>query len=557
MREEFGKPVVPACEDPVEWNCLIGPRSVIWSAACFREEGPADAEYLLGRSCHNAFRNRGTPCPECPLFLEDSSFFYVRVLGSGRKCECTARPALGNVAWSVPLEANPLSFVPVGVCAVHSSGRPLFWNAEWRRIMGWNGRPAPLPSCLREACPDVTRIPKNDGCGSFSVVSIKNDQGVLAKISGDFRWLMAWSDGPGPIAEIPAAGNRFAVCDRLTGLGTRAFFDDILRNADLASDESPVSLLTLDIDGLHTINEIFGVEQGDAILREMGSILRKACRSRDTIARIGEDEFGVLLPGVGPGRVEDIGERIALLATREMRSVPYRFSIGYAARTGPEEPLRDVLQNAEQRMRRLKRSRRGSMHHALLQTIETVMEETSRETKGHADRMRLLCAEMGKLLRMDDDSLECLDLVARLHDIGKISVPLSILMKAAPLTEDEWKVIRRHPDVGCRIARSSSADIARAAAGIRGHHERWDGRGYPRRLSGCDIPYHARIVSIVDACDAMLNERAYKPPMTVEQAKAELIRCAGGQFDPYLVPVFLRVLDASGSEFLPDPPSAR
>lgn len=550
MREKYGTPGVSACEEFVEWNCLVGPRSVIWSVSCFREDGPADAGHLLGRSCHNAFRNRGTPCPECPLFLEDSSFFYVRVLGGGRTCDCDARPAFGNAAWSVPLETNPLAFVPVGVCALHASGRPLFWNAEWRRIMGWNGRPESVSSCLREAGAGVTHIPKNDGGGSLSVVSITNDRGVFAKISGDFRWLMAWSDGSGAIAEIHD-GNRSAACDRLTGTYTRASFDDILRNADLTSDESPVSVLTLDIDGLNIINEIFGVEQGDAILREMGSILRKACRSRDTIARIGEDEFGILLPGVGADRVECIGRRIALLAAREMRSVPYRFSIGYAARMGPQEPLRDVLRNAELRMRRLKRNSRGSMHHALLQTIEAVMEETSRETKGHADRMRLLCAEMGKLLRMDDESLERLDLVARLHDIGKISVPLSILGKATPLTEDEWTVIRRHPDVGFRIARSSSADIALAADGIRAHHERWDGWGYPRGVSGRDIPYDARIVSIVDACDAMLSERAYKAAMTAEQAKAELIRCAGGQFDPDLVPVFLRVLDASGNEVLP------
>jgi diguanylate cyclase (GGDEF)-like protein len=520
-----------------EYECLVGPRCVIWSASCFLDDGPSDVRYLAGRACHRVFRRRETPCPECPLYLEDPSFFHVHAFQDGNAFDCTARSVVGDLVWSIPLETNPLSFVPVGVCVADMTGRPLFWNAEWRRITGEIAYTRSLPAWMRNAGGRPVRVRRDSRKRTSSVVSIRNDTGIFARIPGEYRCFLAWDDG--------TSGGRCGTdeTDALTGLRTRASFDGILREADGSPETLSASLLALDIDGLQTINDVFGTDRGDAVLRHIADVLRGACRAKDVIARIGEDEFCVLLPGVGPDFVRGISERISAIAGCPTEGIPYGFSTGCASRTTGERPMSELLQIAEERMLRQKRGRRGSMHNALLQTIETMMEETSRETKGHADRLRALCAGIGKALRLDDAGLEILDLVARLHDIGKISVPLSILSKSGPLSEEEWRVIRRHPDVGFRIARASSPDIASAADGIRGHHERWDGTGYPLGLSGRAIPLAARIVSIADAYDAMRSERPYKPPFGEARAREELVRCAGSQFDPDLVPVFLEVLD--------------
>jgi HD-GYP domain-containing protein (c-di-GMP phosphodiesterase class II) len=134
-----------------------------------------------------------------------------------------------------------------------------------------------------------------------------------------------------------------------------------------------------------------------------------------------------------------------------------------------------------------------------------------------------------------------LALLAQVHDIGKVGIPDQILLKNGPLNEEEWKIMRKHSEKGHRIA-SASADLLGIADFILKHHERWDGSGYPLGLKGKEIPVECRILAIVDAFDAMTSDRPYKEPRSIGDAIEELKRCAGSQFDPELVTMFLSVL---------------
>jgi putative nucleotidyltransferase with HDIG domain len=180
---------------------------------------------------------------------------------------------------------------------------------------------------------------------------------------------------------------------------------------------------------------------------------------------------------------------------------------------------------------------------ATLRALATALDSRDNETAGHAQRVTRLAVRLGRELGLDAAALLELERGAMLHDIGKIGVPDAILRKPAPLTDDEWALMRRHAAAGAEML----ADIpflSDAVPLVRHHHERWDGRGYPDGLAGEAIPLGARIFAVVDAFDAMTSHRPYRRPMSLAQARAEVARCAGGQFDPAIAAAHARIPDA-------------
>ena len=183
--------------------------------------------------------------------------------------------------------------------------------------------------------------------------------------------------------------------------------------------------------------------------------------------------------------------------------------------------------------------------HATVAAVEALaMLVNSRDagTAEHCGRVAELSEEMALALGCSPERARDVHLAGKLHDIGKIAVPDSILLKCTPLTEGEWEVIRRHPSIGANVV-SQIASLARLAPIIRGHHERYDGAGYPQGLRGEEIPLEARIVAVADAFDAMISDRTYRKRMSVESARERLRECAGTQFDPEVVAVLDRRLD--------------
>jgi HD-GYP domain-containing protein (c-di-GMP phosphodiesterase class II) len=148
---------------------------------------------------------------------------------------------------------------------------------------------------------------------------------------------------------------------------------------------------------------------------------------------------------------------------------------------------------------------------------------------------------LGKKLALSRHELDVLASLANLHDLGKITISQEILKKPGLLTDKEWKEIKRHPEAGYKIAKSSPK-LNEVAEGILCHHERWDGKGYPQKIAGRAIPLLARIITIVDAYDVMTNGRPYKKPMPKEEALIEIKNCAGKQFDPKLAKIFIEMV---------------
>ena len=182
-----------------------------------------------------------------------------------------------------------------------------------------------------------------------------------------------------------------------------------------------------------------------------------------------------------------------------------------------------------------------SVHSAIISSLEKALEERDYETEAHVKRIKKLALKLGKELNLSEETLDEVVLLAALHDIGKIFIADSIILKPTSLTKEEWQAIKRHPEVGYRIA-ASSAELASIAKGILYHHEWWDGKGYPKGLAGESIPLISRIISIVDAYDAMTNDRPYRKALSTEKAIEELKRCAGTQFDPTLVNKFIEII---------------
>lgn len=329
--------------------------------------------------------------------------------------------------------------------------------------------------------------------------------------------------------------------DSLTGLYNRAYFEDELNRLD-ANGHFPMTLVMGDFDGLKLINEAFGHQVGDNALVELARILEDTCRPADVICRWGGDEFLILIPDITEESMNDFCRRIKdACRDIEVEDTKLSFSIGCAAKTDPEEPWQQVLKRAEDNMYKSKLLGAKSYRSIVLASMKNTLFERSFETEAHGERLGKFCREIGKSMGLSPHNIDELELLAMLHDIGKIAIKDHILRKPGELTKKEWREMKKHPEVGYRIAQTVP-ELINISEYILAHHERWDGKGYPRGLAGTDIPLMSRILAVVDAYDAMIQDRPYRKAISAEEAKVELKINAGTQFDPEVVDIFLKYL---------------
>ena len=329
--------------------------------------------------------------------------------------------------------------------------------------------------------------------------------------------------------------------DFLTGLHNRIYFEEEKKRLDIQS-QLPVSIIVGDINGLKLVNDGFGHAKGDELLIIISKILKDCCREEDVVSRIGGDEFGIILPRTDSkqaqllcGRISDACNGYALHKGLIYLSI----SLGYATKTTSTETMDTIMMTAEENMSTHKLLERKSVHSSIIASIKAIMFEKSQETEEHADRMVQLSKLIGVAMSLTERQLNELELLSTLHDIGKMGVSAEILSKPGKLSDREWVEIRKHPEIGFRIAQATS-ELIPIAEYILYHHERWDGKGYPEGLIGDKIPLLSRIVAIVDAFDAMTNDRAYRSAMTKNEAIEEIRRNSGTQFDPDISKVFIQ-----------------
>jgi diguanylate cyclase (GGDEF)-like protein/PAS domain S-box-containing protein len=329
--------------------------------------------------------------------------------------------------------------------------------------------------------------------------------------------------------------------DSLTGVYNRAFFEENLRRMD-SPRQLPISILMGDANGLKLINDAFGHQEGDRFLKEIAAILKSCCRKEDMVARLGGDEFAILLPRTNHAVSMEITERIKKTCKEKSRA-PFEVSmaLGVATKDDPAKSIEVVLKEAEDRMYRNKLLESKSFRTSILSSLRQTLFEKSHETEEHTRRLQRLALQIGNALKLPDSTLDELTLLANLHDIGKIAIPEEIIIKPDRLSSEEWDLIRKHPEIGYRIA-NSSPEMVPVAEGILSHHEWWNGTGYPRSLTGKEIPLVSRIISVVDAYDVMIYGRPYKKALSKQEALEEIKRCAGTQFDPLISKILFRIL---------------
>ncbi len=338
---------------------------------------------------------------------------------------------------------------------------------------------------------------------------------------------------------------KMSLTDQATGLNNRAFFEAELRRMNDARF-LPVGVIVGDIDGLKFINGTLGHDIGDKLIVAAAEMMAGCFGEGDVVARIGGGEFGVIMANSDAGMVKKACGRIkkAVADYRDTTKTPLSISVGSAIRSCVDETLTDTFKAADRNMYREKLHSNQSGHSAIVATLAQALEARDFVTDGHADRLQYLMERLAVAAGLPSSELPDLRLLGRFHDIGKVGVPDHILFKPGRLTAEEYAVMKRHCEIGYRIAQASP-ELAPIADWILKHQEWWNGEGYPLGLAGEDIPLPCRILGIVDAYDAMTNDRPYRKAMPHEEAVAELVRCAGRQFDASLVELFVKLLQPS------------
>jgi len=333
--------------------------------------------------------------------------------------------------------------------------------------------------------------------------------------------------------------------DPMTGLVNRRYYERIRIDMDVP-ETLPLSVAVCDIDGLHLVNDVFGVEEGDRLIVEAARLVVRCARPRDVVIRTGGDEFTLIMPSTDAAEANRMHLRIKEAVADFNARQPFgaygmSLSVGCATRTSLSVRFTDLVKSAQENMHYHKLLESRSTHSSILSSVMATMLARSRETEAHGERMAALSRRLGESLNLEQKALDELELYAILHDIGKVGVDDRILNKPGKLDADEWEQMKKHSEIGYRIA-ASTPELSHVADYILCHHERWDGKGYPRGLAGEEIPLLSRLLAIVDAYDAMTEARVYRAAMTDEEALLEIERGSGTQFDPALVACFCEMM---------------
>ena len=354
-----------------------------------------------------------------------------------------------------------------------------------------------------------------------------------------------------------------AIRDPLTGLYNRRFLFEALEKEVRRCERygSIASLALFDVDDFKQINDTHGHLAGDDVLRRLGEIVERIVRPVDSFARIGGEEFALLMPETHQLDALLVAERVRTAISRAEIVPGRRVTVSGGVATCPQDSdKREELESrADAALYWAKRHGKdlcavasevvvddsetehdGVLAH--LYALVATIDARHLQTRDHSENVAAYAVALGQELGLDRDRVMQLRRAAFLHDVGKVAVSQATLSKPGRLTAAQVDEIRLHPGVGSTML--LHAGLGEEALWVRHHHERLDGAGYPDGLEGDDIPLEARIIFVADAFEAMTSDRPYRPGMDVPQALAELLRCAGTQFEPRIVDALERLVGA-------------
>lgn len=429
-------------------------------------------------------------------------------------------------------------------------------------IIGWKVRHI-LGKCAFDAIhPDDVHLAKQ----AYANIIKSREQGTFTyrcrTADGNYRWLETIGkpllDARGQVVSLVTASRDIderrqseeqirymAEHDGLTGLFNRSYFENQMRILDEMM-VVPVALIICDLDGLKFVNDTLGHQAGDELLLAAAEIIGNAAPEGSTVARIGGDEFAVLLPEYSGQLAGYVADNIRNAVAQYNVTHPdiLSISMGVAYRLTPNLSMSAVFKEADQQMDREKLLHNQSARSAVVDVVMSALEARDFVTEGHTDRLQTIATTIARRLNWPESRINDLSLFARFHDIGKVGVPDSILFKTGRLTPEEFEEMKKHSEIGYRIAQSSP-DLVHIADFILKHHEWWNGGGYPLGLRGEEIPLECRIVAVADAYDAMNSDRPYRKALTRDRIIQELRDGAGTQFDPMIIEIFLQILGES------------
>lgn len=330
--------------------------------------------------------------------------------------------------------------------------------------------------------------------------------------------------------------------DLLTGFKAEVVFRQNISGLE-NSATYPVGVAVVDINHLAEINRTQGKEFGDYAIKSLAGIIRKNTPAKSVYVRLNDANLLFLCSGTTLAEMRQymnaIYEDMKTVERNDGKEIELQNAISMATESQPS--LAIAIASATKSMKAKKLMDATSSHSSLLDSLAQTQQESDSCTKEHVKRTQIMGEKLGIRLGLSDVELSNLALLCLLHDIGKLGIPLEILNKPGKLNEDEWTIMRSHAEKGYRIAKASK-ELEEIADLILHHHECWNGKGYPDRLEREAIPMLSRIIAVVDTFDAMTNDRPYRQAMSVGQACKELMRCAGTQFDPYIVSEFIEFL---------------
>jgi len=358
--------------------------------------------------------------------------------------------------------------------------------------------------------------------------------------------------------------------DGLTELYNHRYFCDKLieKVNDGKRNNKPVSMIFIDIDYFKQYNDTYGHQKGDYVLKRIGEIIKTNVRKEDIAARYGGEEFAVILPNTDEKQAIDIAEHLrkkieSTYFEGEENQPNKKVTASMGVSSYPDKAKNDVelIKSADDALYRAKFFNKNRVESYIsildeiksnidekdielvtsIKTLISVINAKDRYTYGHVERVVIYSRLIADKLQLSGRGKEILIYGAYMHDIGKINTSKEILVKKMNLSDEEWEELKQHPANGVEIIKSVES-LQEIIPLIISHHERYDGKGYPNNLKGDEIPYLARILTVVDSFDAMTSNRPYNTRKTYEEGIHELEICSGTQFDPEISKAFIEVI---------------